>query len=245
MMLRMIGRLGMNGGRYQAVEFCGEAVRALSMQERMTLSNMSAELGSQVGLVAPDATTEAWLREAGVRGPLDIAHWQSDPDADAEWHDFDAAALAPQVAAPHSPANAADVSVHAGVAVQAAYIGACTGAKLDDLRAAAAVLRGRRVAAGVKLMVAPASLRDQNDAEREGVLQTLLEAGAQLLPTSCGACAGYGGSIPDGATVISTTARNFKGRMGSETAQVYLASPYSVAAAAATGRIIDPREVLQ
>ena len=78
-MLRMIGRLGMNGGRYQAVEFCGEAVRALSMQERMTLSNMSAELGSQVGLVAPDATTEAWLREAGVRGPLDIAHWQSDP----------------------------------------------------------------------------------------------------------------------------------------------------------------------
>lgn len=245
MMLRMIGRLGMNGGRYQAVEFCGEAVRALSMQERMTLSNMSAELGSQVGLVAPDATTEAWLREAGVRGPLDIAHWQSDPDADAEWHDFDAAALAPQVAAPHSPANAADVSVHAGVAVQAAYIGACTGAKLDDLRAAAAVLRGRRVAAGVKLMVAPASLRDQHDAEREGVLQTLLEAGAQLLPTSCGACAGYGGSIPDGATVISTTARNFKGRMGSETAQVYLASPYSVAAAAATGRIIDPREVLQ
>lgn len=245
MMLRMIGRLGMNGGRYQAVEFCGEAVRALSMQERMTLSNMSAELGSQVGLVAPDATTEAWLREAGVQGPLDIAHWQSDPDADAEWHDFDAAALAPQVAAPHSPANAADVSVHAGVAVQAAYIGACTGAKLDDLRAAAAVLRGRRVAAGVKLMVAPASLRDQHDAEREGVLQTLLEAGAQLLPTSCGACAGYGGSIPDGATVISTTARNFKGRMGSETAQVYLASPYSVAAAAATGRIIDPREVLQ
>ena len=98
------------------------------------------------------------------------------------------------------------------------------------------------MAAGVKLMVAPASLRDQNDAEREGVLQTLLEAGAQLLP--CGACAGYGGSIPDGATVISTTARNFKGRMGSETAQVYLASPYSVAAAA-TGRIIDPREVLQ
>ena len=97
------------------------------------------------------------------------------------------------------------------------------------------------MAAGVKLMVAPASLRDQNDAEREGVLQTLLEAGAQLLPTSCGACAGYGGSIPDGATVISTTARNFKGRMGSETAQVYLASPYSVAAAAATGRIIDPR----
>lgn len=245
MMLRMIGRLGMNGGRYQAVEFCGEAVRALSMQERMTLSNMSAELGSQVGLVAPDATTEAWLREAGVRGPLDIAHWQSDPGADAEWHDFDAAALAPQVAAPHSPANAADVSVHAGVAVQAAYIGACTGAKLDDLRAAAAVLRGRRVAAGVKLMVAPSSLRDQNDAEREGVLQTLLEAGAQLLPTSCGACAGYGGSIPDGATVISTTARNFKGRMGSETAQVYLASPYSVAAAAAAGRIIDPREVLQ
>ncbi|KQZ98152.1 3-isopropylmalate dehydratase large subunit [Achromobacter sp. Root565] len=244
MMLHMIGRYGMNGGRYQAVEFCGEAVRALSMQERMTLSNMSAELGSQVGLIAPDETTAAWLRDAGVTQALDLARWQSDPGADAEWHEFDAAALAPQVAAPHSPANSRGVDTYNDVPVQVAYIGACTGAKLDDLRAAATVLRGRRLADGMQLMVAPASRQDQDQADREGVMQVLRDAGAQVLATSCGACAGYGGSIPDGASVIATTARNFKGRMGSETAQVYLASPYTVAASAVAGRIADPREFL-
>ena len=227
MMLRMIGRLGMNGGRYQAVEFCGEAVRALSMQERMTLSNMSAELGSQVGLVAPDATTEAWLREAGVRGPLDIAHWQSDPDADAEWHDFDAAALAPQVAALHSPANAADVSVHAGVAVQAAISAPAPAPSWTTCApqppcCAAPRGGGRQADGGARQPARPERCRAR------GRAADAAGGGAQLLPTSCGACAGYGGSIPDGATVISTTARNFKGRMGSETAQVYLASPYSV-----------------
>lgn len=244
MMLHMIGRYGMNGGRYQAVEFCGEAVRALPMQERMTLSNMSAELGSQVGLIAPDETTAAYLRAAGVTESLDLARWQSDADAEAEWHDFDAASLAPQVAAPHSPANARDVDQYRDVAVQVAYIGACTGAKLEDLRAAASVLRGRRLAQGMRLMVAPASRLDQQQAEQEGVMQVLQDAGAQVLATSCGACAGYGGSIPDGASVISTTARNFKGRMGSETAQVYLASPYTVAASAVAGCIADPREVM-
>ncbi|TRM50956.1 3-isopropylmalate dehydratase large subunit [Achromobacter sp. LC458] len=244
MMLHMIGRYGMNGGRYQAVEFCGEAVRALPMQERMTLSNMSAELGSQVGLIAPDETTAAYLRKAGVTDSLDLARWQSDADADAEWHDFDAASLAPQVAAPHSPANARDVDQYRDVPVQVAYIGACTGAKLEDLRAAASVLRGRRLAPGMSLMVAPASRLDQQQAEQEGVMQVLQDAGAEVLATSCGACAGYGGSIPDGASVISTTARNFKGRMGSETARVYLASPYTVAASAVAGRIADPREVM-
>ncbi|WAI81995.1 MULTISPECIES: 3-isopropylmalate dehydratase large subunit [Achromobacter] len=244
MMLHMIGRYGMNGGRYQAVEFCGEAVRALPMQERMTLSNMSAELGSQVGLIAPDETTAAYLRAAGVADALDLPRWQSDAGADAEWHDFDAASLAPQVAAPHSPANARDVDQYRDVPVQVAYIGACTGAKLEDLRAAASVLRGRRLAAGMRLMVAPASRLDQQQAEQEGVMQVLQDAGAQVLATSCGACAGYGGSIPDDASVISTTARNFKGRMGSETAQVYLASPYTVAASAVAGRIADPREVM-
>ncbi|WP_291379359.1 aconitase/3-isopropylmalate dehydratase large subunit family protein, partial [Achromobacter sp. UBA5777] len=198
MMLHMIGRYGMNGGRYQAVEFCGEAVRALSMQERMTLSNMSAELGSQVGLIAPDETTAAWLRDAGVTQELDLVRWQSDSEADAEWHEFDAAALAPQVAAPHSPANARGVDTYNDVPVQVAYIGACTGAKLEDLRAAATVLRGRRLADGMQLMVAPASRQDQDQADREGVMQVLRDAGAQVLATSCGACAGYGGAIPGG-----------------------------------------------
>lgn len=243
MMLHMIGRFGMNGGRYQAVEFCGEAVRALSMQERMTLSNMSAELGSQVGLIAPDAVTQAYLADVGVAG-VSVEGWQSDADAPAEIHRFDAGTLAPHVAAPHSPANSRAVSEFAGTPIAAAYIGACTGAKFEDLRAAARVLQGKRVAAGVRLMVAPASKRDQDAAAEAGIMQTLIDAGAEVFATSCGACAGYGGSIPDNANTISTTARNFKGRMGSASAQVYLASPYTVAASALIGAIADPREVL-
>ena len=248
MVLHMVGRFGMNGGDYQAVEFCGPAVQALSMQERMTLSNMSAEMGAQVGLIAPDETTRQWLRSVGVPDEaIETEGWHTDEGVDesqATLYRFDAATLSPQVAAPHSPANTRAVGEFAGVPVQAAYIGACTGAKLDDLRAAASVLRGQRAAAGLRLMVAPASLEDQEAARREGVLGALLDAGAELLPTACGACSGYGGSIPDGANVIATTARNFKGRMGSATAQVYLASPYTVAASALRGRITDPREVL-
>jgi len=243
MVLHMVGRFGMNGGDYQAVEFAGEAVRALSMQERMTLSNMSAEMGAQTGLIAPDETTRAWLASVGMAS-VETAGWQTDEGADATTFDFDAATLAPQVAAPHSPANTRPVDAFAGVGVDVAYIGACTGAKLDDLRAAASVLKGHAVAGGVRLMVAPASLHDQQQAEDEGIMAVLRDAGADVLPTACGACSGYGGSIPDGANVIATTARNFKGRMGSATAQVYLASPYTVAASALRGRISDPREVL-
>ena len=242
MMLHMIGRFGMNGGRYQAVEFAGPAVAALSMQERMTLSNMSAELGAQAGLIAPDATTAAFLAQAGAP-PVDMAPWFTDEGAALTHHRFDAAALEPCVAAPHSPANAHGVSRYVGTHVDVAYIGACTGAKLDDLRAAAQVLRGRKVAAGIRLIVAPASLHDQERAREEGVLQALMDAGAELFPTACGACSGYGDPMGDGITVISTTARNFKGRMGSPTAQVYLGSPYTVAAAALRGCVTDPREV--
>ena len=247
MMLQMIGRFGMNGGQYQAVEFCGEAVRSLGMAERMTLSNMSAELGSQVGLIAPDNTTLEWL--AAHNAPaVDISGLFTDAAAtsspDCETHRFDAAALEPFVAAPHSPANAKGVGHYAGTPVDVAYIGACTGAKLEDLRAAAQVLRGRHVAKGVRLMVAPASLKDQDAARSEGVLQALVDAGAELFPTACGACSGYGETMADDTTVISSTARNFKGRMGSATAQVYLASPYTVAASALRGVITDPREVL-
>ena len=157
---------------------------------------------------------------------------------------FDASALEPHIAAPHSPANSHGVSRYADTPVDVAYIGACTGAKLDDLRAAAQVLRGHKVAAGIRLIVAPASIQDQEQAREEGVLQVLMDAGAELFPTACGACSGYGDPMGDDVTVISTTARNFKGRMGSPTAQVYLGSPYTVAAAALRGRVTDPREVL-
>jgi len=243
MMLAMLGRHGMDGGRYQAVEFCGSAVRALAMQERMTLANMSAELGAQAGLVAPDETTRTWLAAHGAP-EVDIAPWHSDDDAPGARHVFDADALAPQIALPHSPANVRGVDELAPTRIDIAYLGACTGAKLDDLRAAARVLAGRRIAPHVHLLVAPASVRDAAQAESEGVMRTLVDAGATLLPSACGACAGYGSSIPEGSTVVSSTARNFKGRMGAATAQVYLGSPYTVAASAVRGSIGDAREML-
>lgn len=244
MMLHMIGLYGTNGANYGAVEYTGSAVSALSMQERMTLSNMSAELGAQVGLIAPDKTTIAYLSAVGVRSEVDLDHWKTDHAAQRDIREFDASALAPMVAAPHSPENVHPVNDMNDIPIQLAYIGACTGAKLDDLRAAARVLKGKRVETGVRLMVAPATLRDQQDAQKEGIMDILIEAGAQVFATSCGACSGYGNALAGASNVISSTARNFKGRMGSADTNVYLASPYTVAASALVGRIADPRLVL-
>ncbi len=248
MMLALCARLGMDGGDYQVIQYDGAAVTDLPMAERMTLCNMAAELGTQTGLIAPDGVTAEYLREAGVEldDAQDLARWQPDPDAAYRTTiDFDAGALAPQVAAPHSPANAAPVGEIGPVAVDRAYIGACTGAKLADLRMAAEVLKGRKVASGTRLLIAPASARAAEQAAAEGTLEVLTEAGASILPTGCGACAGYGGALlPEDEVCIASTARNFKGRMGATSSQVYLASPYTVAAAAVTGRIGDPRELL-
>lgn len=242
-MLFLCGELGMEGGRYEAVEYAGEAITALSMQERMTLANMTAELGGQAGLVAPDETTAEWLRAVGA-DPGDWPAWRTDEDATAETHAFDAASLEPQVAAPHSPANAAPVSTYPAERIEVAYIGACTGAKLDDLRMAASVLRGKRAAPGVRLLVAPASAQDQAQAAREGTLGVLEAAGARLLPNACGICAGYGAELlGEDVVAISSTARNFRGRMGAASSRVFLASPYTVAASAVAGRIADPREI--
>jgi 3-isopropylmalate/(R)-2-methylmalate dehydratase large subunit len=249
MMLHMIGKFGMNGGRYQAIEFAGTTIEQLSMQERMTLSNMSAELGSQVGLIAADNTTFDYLKDKVEKRFLETMleqhqSWHSDIDANCERHYFDATTLGPQVAAPHSPANTKPVAEFSDVNISVAYIGACTGAKLEDLRAAAQVLKGNKVAHSVSLLVAPASKRDQMHAEQEGVMQVLRDAGAQVLANSCGACAGYGQTLPADANVISSTARNFKGRMGAASTQVYLGSPYTVAASALRGKISDVRELL-
>jgi 3-isopropylmalate/(R)-2-methylmalate dehydratase large subunit len=238
MMLFLIGRFGLDGGQYQAVEYRGEAIRALPMQERMTLCNMAAELGAQTGLIASDETTRVYLKR-------EVELWDSDAGAALlSRHSFDASALAPQVALPHSPANSRSVNDISSTEVNVAYIGACTGAKLEDLRMAAQVFKGRK--SKIRLMVAPASLRDQEAARQEGVLKILEDAGAELLANSCGICAGYGGHLlKEDAVAISTTARNFKGRMGSPKSQVYLASPYTVAASAVAGRIADPREFLR
>jgi len=244
-MLMLIGRYGMDGGRYQAVEFGGSAVQAMPMGERMTLSNMSAELGAQAGLIEADETTHAFLLNAGVpEAQIDLAAGQGDAGAPVTEHRFAAASIEPQVAAPHSPANSSDVGSAAGQAIDVAYIGACTGAKLVDMRLAARLLHNRKVAPSVQLLLAPASVRELAIAREEGSLQILLDAGAEMLPTACGACAGYGNSIREGARVISSTARNFKGRMGSDTASVWLASPATVAASAVAGCITDPRAML-
>jgi len=247
MILAMCAKLGMDGGQYQAIQYAGDTLSGLAMQERMTLSNMAAELGAQAGLIAPDAVTKDYLLKAGVlEGEIDIAQWQTDAGAAvAERHDFDAAALSPMIAAPHSPANSAAVAEHKGVTIDQAYIGACTGAKINDLRMAAEVLRGRKVASGTRLLIAPASTRTTAEAAADGTLAALTEAGAILLSTGCGACAGYGaGVLAENETCIASTARNFKGRMGASSSKVYLGSPYTVAAAAVAGKVVDPRELL-
>lgn len=247
MILAMCAKLGMDGGQYQAIQYAGDTIAALPMPERMTLCNMAAELGAQAGLVAPDSTTRDYLVAVGVPEPaIELDRWQGDADAPVkERHDFDAGALPPMVAAPHSPANSAPAGEHRCVRIDQAYIGACTGAKLADLKMAAAVLKGRRVAPDVRLLVAPASTRTTAAAAADGTLATLTEAGAILLPSGCGACAGYGAGVLAGNEVcIASTARNFKGRMGAATSRVYLGSPYTVAAAAVAGEIRDPREFL-
>lgn len=245
MMLAMCGALGMGVGNYKALEFRGEAVMSLSMTERMVLSNMAAELGGKVGLIEPDETTAAYIRDAGA-DPGDWQAWTSDPDATVEaQYEFDADSLAPQVASPHSPENAADVGLHAGVAIDQCYIGACTGAKLSDLHMAAEILRGRTVSPRTRLLVAPASARVTQEASADGTLAAITAAGAIILPSGCGACAGYGaGILAEDEVCLSSTARNFKGRMGAASSKVYLASPYTVAASAVTGEITDPRDLL-
>lgn len=246
MMLRLCALLGLNND-YRTIEHCGEAITALPQLERFVLCNMATELGAKTGIIAPDATTFAALREAGATADADLLQWRSDADAQFERTlQLDAATLEPQVAAPHSPANSDAVSAARGTRIDQAYIGACTGAKLDDLRMAARVLRGRRVAAGSRLLVAPASARTIKLAAADGTLAILAEAGAIMLPSGCGACAGFGGGVlARGETCISTTARNFKGRMGSPESAVYLASAYTVAAAAVAGEIVDPRDLLE
>jgi 3-isopropylmalate/(R)-2-methylmalate dehydratase large subunit len=244
-MLALCRELGMDNA-FRAVEYGGEAVERMSIGERAVLCNMAAELGAETGLVEADETTLAALHAAGREPDAGALSWRSDPDARyLEVRSFEAGRLAPQVAAPHSPANSAAVTDIAGVQIDQAYIGSCMGAKLADLHMAAEVLAGRRVAPGVRLLVAPASQQTWAGAAADGTLATLTAAGATLLPTGCGACAALGaGVLGDGEVCISSTNRNFKGRMGANTAQVWLGSPYTVAAAAVSGRIVDPREYL-
>ena len=237
--------IGINGASYMAAEYTGSGVAAMPMDERMVLTNMAVELGAKCGIVAADNTTRDWLAKAGVEVD-DTNEWQTDGDADiAREITIVAADLAPQVAAPHSPENSAPVDRHAGTAIDQAYIGACTGAKLDDLRMVARIVDGQRVAGSVRFFVAPASLRIADAAERDGTLETLRAAGATILKSNCGACIGLGPArLGAGEVGISSSSRNFQGRMGDPASQTYLSSPYTVAASALAGCIADPRGYL-
>jgi 3-isopropylmalate/(R)-2-methylmalate dehydratase large subunit len=248
MMLLLCRELGLDNA-FKAVEFAGDSVTAMGMAERMVLCNMAAELGAETGVIAPDEVTFDYLAAVGrpIEDRLSALSLLSDANADyVARHHFQANTLAPQIAAPHSPENVSDAGNFADVAIDQAYIGACVGAKIEDLRMAAEILRGRHVADGVRLLVAPASSRTLAQAAEDGTLAVLAQSGAILLSSGCGACAGYGaGVLASGEVCISSTNRNFRGRMGDSLSQVYLGSPYSVAAAAVAGHIIDPRDLLQ
>jgi 3-isopropylmalate/(R)-2-methylmalate dehydratase large subunit len=241
--LRVIGDLTADGANYQAVEFGGDGASGLTIGERCTMANMAIEMGAKTGLFEADARTEAWVRERS-RAPYEPVA----PDPDARYtlvREYDLAAVGPLVARPGRVDDVVPIEAVAGTRVTRAFIGTCTNARLEDLRDAARVLKGKRVHADVRLLLIPASRQVLLDGMAEGVIQTFLEAGAVLGTPGCGPCPGIGVGVPsDGDVVIASMNRNFKGRMGNPKADIYLASPIAVAAAAVAGRIVDPRELL-
>ena len=241
--LRTIRDVGHAGATYMAMEFCGGAIRSLGMDDRMCISNMSVEAGAKAGLIACDDVTESYLKAIGCTKPY--YKFESDPDAVyAGALRYKAEELVPQVACPHAVDNVCDVKDMAGTRIHRAYIGSCTGGRLTDLQAAADILRGKKLTRECKLAVSPSSRRVWEQAARMGILNDLSEAGATILAPTCGACVGYhSGLLADGENCASTTNRNFRGRMGSREAGVYLTSAATAAASALTGRLTDPREI--
>ena len=242
MILRAIGTVGHNGATYQAMEFAGEAVRALPMDERLCITNMAVEAGAKNGIIACDETTLDYLRAVGAESGAVL---KSDADAVyASSYSFDCAALEPLCACPHEVDNVTEIA-KVDRAITQAYIGSCTGGRYNDLKVAADLLRGKKIAKGIRLLVSPASREVWERCAKDGILTTLSEAGATILASSCGACLGvHSGALAAGEVCVSATNRNFIGRMGSKDADVYLASPLSVAASAITGRLTDPRTFL-
>ncbi|MEO8056616.1 MAG: 3-isopropylmalate dehydratase large subunit [Acidobacteriota bacterium] len=243
LILHLIGVLTAQGANFRVLEFTGETIANLSTSGRLVLCNMSVEAGATAGIVPGDAETVRYLREeAGVTEPLDLV--TSDPDAAYEKTiKVDVSKLEPLVACPHTVDNVKPVSAVAGKPVQQVVIGSCTNGRLDDLAEAAAIVRGKHVAAGTRMLVFPASGRIWAEALRLGYLSDFMAAGAVVMNAGCGPCLGvHEGALGDGETAISTTNRNFKGRMGNPGAEVYLSSPAVAAASALTGVITDPRK---
>jgi 3-isopropylmalate/(R)-2-methylmalate dehydratase large subunit len=243
LILHLVGMLGAAGGAFRVLEFHGDAIRAMSTSGRLTLCNMAVEAGATSGIVPADAETIRYLKEeAGVREAVDPVV----PDRDAGYErtvDVDVSALAPQIACPHNVDNVRPVGEVAGRHVDQIVIGSCTNGRLDDLAVAAGILRGRKVASTTRLLVFPASGRIYRQALEAGYVADLMRAGAVVMNAGCGPCLGvHEGALGDGEVALSTTNRNFKGRMGNPTSDVYLCSPAVAAASAVTGVITDPRQ---
>lgn len=241
LILALAGKIGADGATYMALEFHGPAIEALSVEGRMTISNMAIEVGAKAGLMAADAKTLAWYEGRGDKTPAPVS-----PDADAVYAreiTLDASAIGPQVAKPHAVDNVAPIEEVEGTPIAQGFIGTCTNGRLEDLQVAATILKGRHVHPDVRFIVAPASRQIYLDAMNDGTLQTLVEAGAAVVTAGCGPCVGTHNGVPsDGENVISTANRNFKGRMGNSNAFIYLGSPATVAASVIEGKITDPRK---
>ena len=240
-MLHLAGRYGADFGLYKSIEFAGDGVRHMSMDTRFTMADHGIEVGAKFALFEFDDTTREFLAHQD-----DVAFAPVSPDEDAVYCStitVDVSSLAPQIAAPHSFENNLPIEDAAGVLIQQASIGSCANGRLEDIEIAAAILRGRKVSPGVRLLVSPASWNEYRKCIDAGLPQVLLEAGAQFLSPGCGVCT-KGAYLAPGETCISATTRNHQGRMGSPEARIYLASPATVAWSAVCGRIADPREVL-
>jgi len=242
--LHLIGKIGADGATYKALEFSGDGLENISMSDRLTVANMSVETGAKVGLFPADSITKDYLISQGRGG-----HYQPlSADNDASYEktiNIDLAALEPLVAKPHSVDNVAPARELKGTKIQQAFIGTCTNGRLEDIAIAAGILKGKKRHAETRLIVAPASQNILLEAIREGYIRTLVESGASILPPGCGACLGlHQGVLASGEACLSTSNRNFKGRMGSPEAFIYLVSPATAAASALTGEITDPRKVI-
>jgi 3-isopropylmalate dehydratase large subunit len=241
-MLALIGQLGADGGTYCSLEFHGAWAEGLSISERSTLCNVSMEMGAKNAVVPTDPVTEAYLAELGVT-PEQYDPSLPDPGATyRETVEIDGRSLMPQVACPHTVDNVKPIDEVAGTKLDQVFIGSCANAKYDDLAEAAAILKGHHIDPSVRLIVTPGSKRILTRAIEDGIITTLLNAGALMTNPGCGACAGDGGVMADGEKTLSTANRNFRGRMGSYDAEIFLSSPATAAASAITGRITDPRE---
>jgi len=242
LILHLIGVLTAQGANFRVLEFHGETIRRMTTSGRLAICNMSVEAGATSGIVPADAETLRYLREeAGVTDALTPVT----PDADAVYERvvaIDVSALSPQIACPHTVDNVKDVAVVAGKRVHQIVIGSCTNGRLDDLAMAADILRGKKVAEGTRMLVFPASGRIFGQAMDKGYIQDFMRAGAVVMNSGCGPCLGvHEGALGDDEVALSTTNRNFKGRMGNPKSEVYLCSPAVAAASAITGVITDPR----